>query len=337
MGGLSKRRLGAAVLFGLLATSALAQTLPTLPPPPPPPPGTPAPNTTGPIKRPIISSIGPDTYFINEYGADSIYVVVGTRRALVIDTGSGFFDLKATVESLTKLPYDVAITHSHPDHAGGAGGFDSVYIHPADAAAAAALTYEGRVRYGQIMRSMQSRPGYTGYTDVWGYADANVRKWDKVPQFKPLSDGLVFDLGGRKVTAYHLPNHTPGSMVFIDDRARIAFTGDAANGLGNGSNGPVSTTLRGLLRLRALRTGFDRQYTGHVAYANTVDAIPQAPQVLDDLIEVYRSILRGNPQLVTIPNNLNPAMSQTVAVYGGARVTFKPDLLWEPGEPHVVP
>jgi glyoxylase-like metal-dependent hydrolase (beta-lactamase superfamily II) len=75
----------------------------------------------GPIKRSIISSIGPDTYLINEFGADSIYLVVGTRRALVIDTGSGFMDLKATVEGLTKLPYDVAIAHSHLDHAGGAG------------------------------------------------------------------------------------------------------------------------------------------------------------------------------------------------------------------------
>jgi hypothetical protein len=59
--------------------------------------------------------------------------------------------------------------------------------------------------------------------------------------------------------------------------------------------------------------------------------------VLDDLIEAYRSILRGNPQLVTIPNNLNPALSQTVAVHGAARVTFRPELLWEPGEAHEVP
>lgn len=320
------------------AAASAAQPLPTLPPPPAPPAGTPAPNTTGPLKRPILALIGPETYFINEFGADSIYVVIGTQRALVIDSGSGFMDLKATVEGLTKLPYDVVITHSHPDHAGGAGLVDSVYIHPADAPAAAAITYESRVRYGQIMRSMSARPGAAGFPEAWGYTDADVRRWPKIPEFKPLSDGQVFDLGGRKVTAYHLPNHTPGSMVFIDDKSRIAFTGDAANAGGNGSNGAVSTTLRGLLRLRALReTSFDRQYTGHTAYANRIDAIPQVNQALDDLIEVYRSILRGNPQTVTTPNNLNPAMSQTVAVHGLARVTWRPNLLWEPGEAQVVP
>ena len=330
--------LGAIGLSLLLTTASPAQPLPTLPAPPAPPPGTPAPNTTGPLKRPIIATIGPETYFINEFGADSIYVIVGTQRALVVDTGSGFMDLKATVEGLTKLPYDVVITHSHPDHAGGAGLFDSVYIHPADIAAASAITYEGRVRYGQIMRSMSARPGAAGFPDVWGYTDADVRRWPKIPEFKPLSDGQVFDLGGRKVTAYHLPNHTPGSMVFIDDKSRIAFTGDAANAGGNGSNGPVSTTLRGLLRLRELRaTSFDRQYTGHTAYANRIDAIPQSNQALDDLIEAYRSILRGNAQLQTIPNNLNPSQSQTVAVHGLARVTFRPNLLWEPGEAQVVP
>jgi len=298
----------------------------------------PEPDTTGPINRPIVSSIGPDTYFINEFGADSIFVVVGTRRALVIDTGSGFFDLKAAIANLTSVPYDVVVTHSHPDHAGGIGQFDTIYINPLDAPAALKDTYKQRVGYGHIMRNMSAAAlGHsTGFANVWAYGDGDVRKWDRMPQVRPIADGQVFDLGGREVTAYHIPNHTPGSMVFIDDRSRILFSGDAAN-RNTGANVPVSTVLRGLLRLKALRTDYDRQFTGHTAYANMIEPLPQEPQILDDLIEDYRSILRGDPVLKVIPNHLFPDRQQTVAVHGQALVTFHPDMLWEPGEKHVVP
>jgi hydroxyacylglutathione hydrolase len=291
-----------------------------------------APNTTGPLNKPMIASIGTGVWFINEFGADSIYVVVGDRRALVIDTGSGFFDLKALVETLTKLPYDVVVTHGHPDHAGGIGQFDTVHIGAADIQAARNVSYEGRVRYGQIMRGTA-----IGSLNAWAYTDADVRKWDKTPEFKPIADGQVFDLGGRKITAYAMPNHTPGSTVFIDDKSRILFTGDAAN-FNVGANGTVSTALRGLLRLRDLRKDYDRTFWGHIGYAGGVGPIePQPEQVLDDLIEAYRSILRGNPTVERFTNNLNPNAVGQRAAYGTARVTWNPDRLWEPGEAQVVP
>lgn len=84
----------------------------------------------GPITKPVIIEIAPKTYFINEFGMNAMYLIVGEKRALAIDAGSGFCDFKGIIESLTKLPYDVAITHGHPDHVGGAGQFDEIYIHP---------------------------------------------------------------------------------------------------------------------------------------------------------------------------------------------------------------
>ena len=65
------------------------------------------------MKEPFVSEIAPDTFAINEYGLDAIYLLVGSERALVIDTGSGAFDLKGLVESLTDKPYDVVLTHGH--------------------------------------------------------------------------------------------------------------------------------------------------------------------------------------------------------------------------------
>lgn len=73
----------------------------------------------GPITRPMIVEIADGTYFLNEFGMDAQYLLLGTECALLIDTGSGFYDMKGTIAKLTKLPYDVVITHGHPDHAGG--------------------------------------------------------------------------------------------------------------------------------------------------------------------------------------------------------------------------
>src|SRR5699024_1665588 len=47
------------------------------------------------------------------------YIVKGSDRAVLIDTGFGYGDLKSVVDELIDLPYDVICSHGHPDHAGG--------------------------------------------------------------------------------------------------------------------------------------------------------------------------------------------------------------------------
>jgi len=285
----------------------------------------------GPITKPIVIEIAANTYFINEFGMNSMYLVVGKDRALAIDAGTGFFDFKGIIEGITKLPYDVALTHGHPDHAGGIGQFDEVYIHPADTAMSMHIPYEQRAQYGEIMRNMN-----IGYKNVWGYTKADVTRYTKKPKIKLLSDGQVFDLGGRKVTVYQAPGHSPGSVVFLDDQSRILFSGDAANG-NVGTNLPVSTTVKYLIRIQKMRPQFDRMYTGHIAYAGTINAVSQNLQVLDDVIEAFRSLLRGDAKTEEIRNHLFPERKQTVAVYGMAKVGFNPEKLWEVGEDHIVP
>ena len=53
--------------------------------------------------------------------------------------------------------------------------------------------------------------------------------WEKKPKLLPLSDGQTFDLGGRIITAYSCPGHTPGEMIFIDSKTRYLFCADACN------------------------------------------------------------------------------------------------------------
>ncbi len=284
----------------------------------------------GPITRPMIVEIAKNTYFINEFGMNSMYVLVGDKSALVIDTGTGFCDFKGIIKKLTDLPYKVVLTHGHPDHAGGINQFDEVYMNLADTAMATHIPYEQKVEYGEIMRNMN-----IGYKDVWGYTKDDVITSTKLPVIKPILDEQVFDLGNRKVTAYYVPGHSPGCTAFLDPFSKILFSGDAANG-NVGTRLPVSTTLRYLIRLKELQPEYNRMFTGHISYAGTIDVYSQDLQVLDDIIEAFRSILRGDAEVKEVQNHLFPEIKNTVAVYGRASVGFNPDKLWEEGEEHII-
>ena len=66
-------------------------------------------------------------YEIDEFDCVSVFVIVGEKRALVVDTGTGIGDLKWIIEEkITDKPYDVVLTHNHGDHTGGAGFFDEI-------------------------------------------------------------------------------------------------------------------------------------------------------------------------------------------------------------------
>jgi len=62
-----------------------------------------------------------DTYAIYEpyqFEEAISYLVIGKKRAIIIDTGTGIGDLKQVVSELTDLPVSVVNTHTHWDHIG---------------------------------------------------------------------------------------------------------------------------------------------------------------------------------------------------------------------------
>ena len=84
------------------------------------------------VKMELVRKILPNVYHIEE--ANGVYstLIVGSERALLIDTGYGVFDLKHFVESVTEKPYDVVNTHGHPDHTLGNGAFSKTWISKVD-------------------------------------------------------------------------------------------------------------------------------------------------------------------------------------------------------------
>ena len=160
-----------------------------------------------------------DTYEIDEFDCSSIFLFVGKERALLLDTGCGIGDLKGVIRKITDKPYIVIASHGHMDHIGGAGAFDELYINPADnyfLDVSFEKMLENRRNYADFIRKREDK--YYPYS-----TENDMLCWEKKPKLLPLSDGQTFDLGGRILTAYSCPGHTPGEMVFIDSKTRYLF------------------------------------------------------------------------------------------------------------------
>jgi hypothetical protein len=128
--------------------------------------------------------------------------------------------------------------------------------------------------------------------------------------------------------------------VFLDRKTRILFSGDVANSIidiRGTSEVAVSTRLRGWIKLQNLGAEYDRIFHGHTASGCEVDVKPLDPDILGNLIEVYRKVLRGDAKLEKIENSYSPGTFSTKAVWKKVQVAFDPNYLWEPSEPHVIP
>ena len=61
-----------------------------------------------------LQQVSRDVWAIDEFGIDIMYLIIGTERALLIDTGIGIGNIRSVVETMTHLPYDVVNTHRKP-------------------------------------------------------------------------------------------------------------------------------------------------------------------------------------------------------------------------------
>ena len=139
--------------------------------------------------------IQPDLYAIYEPGHFQeviSYLITGSEKALLVDTGLGMGNIRKVVEELTSLPVIVMNTHTHFDHIGGNALFDTVYApdHPearrrlSAGATAAELAAE-------VTEGSNARPWPEGF-DPAHYTIAPCA-------FTPAPEGTVFDLGDRKL------------------------------------------------------------------------------------------------------------------------------------------
>lgn len=184
---------------------------------------------------------------------ESLYLVEGNDKAVLIDAGTKIADLDKIVASITKKPVMLVATHAHPDHTGAAiNAFPELSIGPGDAASQFMASYKGKV--------------------------------------KDLKDGDVIDLGGRKLDVVATPAHTPGSTTFIDKKAGYGFSGDS---FGSGNlllSGTFSTLLATCQKMSAVmeKHNIKLLYPGHFFGRN-----PETKQRVDDMATISKDVLAG--------------------------------------------
>ncbi len=209
------------------------------------------------------------------------YLVEGTDYALLIDSIIGIGNLKAFCETLTDKEIRLVNTHSHSDHIGGNFQFDSCWIHHRDI-----RSFQSNigVKKEQLLEMTRSRAPEE-YRELITPED-NFFDWVPMKIF-PLYDGDVFDLGDREIETVYVGGHTAGSIVLIDHKTRIAYTGDACNGntlLEFPDSLPVKAYLENLLHLKEHQPEFDMMYGGHEFF----DA-----SLVDEAIETVARVVAG--------------------------------------------
>ena len=73
--------------------------------------------------------VAPDVFAIYEpHQAEEVicYLIIGTKQALLFDTGMGISDIQKVTAELTELPIVVLNSHTHLDHVGGNWQFQDV-------------------------------------------------------------------------------------------------------------------------------------------------------------------------------------------------------------------
>ena len=73
-----------------------------------------------------------NTWEIDEFDCASIFLLIGTEKAMVIDCGMGIGDLRGAIEMITDKPLICVISHGHIDHTANARQFGEIWLNPKD-------------------------------------------------------------------------------------------------------------------------------------------------------------------------------------------------------------
>ena len=163
-----------------------------------------------------------------EDGGVRFFLLTGTEKALLIDSGMQVRNAREIAEGLTNLPLRLLNTHADRDHIGSNAEFDAPYM------------------------SLSELPNY--------------HSGNKGGEVTPVWDGDVIDLGDRRLTVIALPGHTPGSIAVLDERNRVLISGDPIQDgiiFMTGVHRDMTAYRHSLLRLKAMGDRFDEIWPSH--------------------------------------------------------------------------
>jgi glyoxylase-like metal-dependent hydrolase (beta-lactamase superfamily II) len=187
----------------------------------------------------------PGVMLVGEPQHVNSWLVEGSERAVLLDTGLGIAPVRPVAEALTDRPVSVVNTHYHFDHVGGNHEFEEIAIHaigaPLIEAAAPTDVLQSYATYaGQQLGALAAYQAIDQHYYWLMTADAEPRpfppgfdaaRW-QIPASRAttvLADGDRIDLGGRTLTVLHTPGHSPDMISLLDERDGVLFAADGFN------------------------------------------------------------------------------------------------------------
>lgn len=190
------------------------------------------------------------TWRIEDRGV-RFFLLAGTEKALLIDSGMTVDNAKDIAEGLTGLPLSLLNTHADRDHIGSNAQFEAFYMHPAE--------------------------------------EAIYRRSGKPGSILPVAEGDVIDLGGRALKIIALPGHTPGSIAVLDVKNRVLISGDPIQENGRifmfGDHRNMHDYVRSLERLEKRKDEFDAIWPSHADLPVSPDLIQKLHDGARDILE----------------------------------------------------
>lgn len=196
---------------------------------------------------------------------ESIYLLEGSERAMLIDAGTTIKNLDEVVAKITDKPVSLYATHAHPDHVGSAAYFSEINLNKGETE--------------NMKRMLADYQGKVGY----------------------LEDGQVIDLGDREIEVVFTPAHTPGSTTYIDKEAGYGFSGDS---FGSGNlllfSGTFSDLIATCEKMGQVmdEKGIGFLYPGHFNGTN-----PETRQRISDMVLLSQNVLSGKEKGEEVTGN----------------------------------
>jgi glyoxylase-like metal-dependent hydrolase (beta-lactamase superfamily II) len=205
----------------------------------------------------VSREVAASTWLVAEPGHVNSFLVEGSERAAMVDTGLGVAPIRPVAESLTSRPFLVVNTHSHADHVAGNHEFKEIAIHEAGLAVIETIDTLPREALDDYMAFAR---GLITTTNAYRELDAaffhllnreseprpfpdgfEPHKWSIRPSraTRILQEGDRIELGDRALSVLYTPGHTPDSICLLEERSGILFAGDMI------STGPMYAHMPG--------------------------------------------------------------------------------------------
>ncbi len=211
-----------------------------------------------------VIQIDEDTWSIEDGGIVRFFLLKGTEKALLIDSGMHVEQVKELAKRLlkeagafagTEPVIELLNTHADGDHCFGNKEFDWFYLHEAD----------------------------------WPHYE---KQFGKGAEIRPVKEGDVIDLGDRPLEIIEIPGHTFGSIAILDVNRRVLYSGDSVQD-GRiflfGAHRDLEAFPEALLKLDAMTDQFDAIYASH-------ETLKLEPDQIGEVFDACEAVFHGEVQ-----------------------------------------